>query len=170
VSRRNVELKARDPDPEATLAACLALGAEDRGVLEQRDTYFAVASGRLKLREERPGGAQLVQYERADEPGARLSRYRVVEVPDGAALAEALGAALGVAGVVAKRRRLLLWQGVRIHLDDVDGLGRFVELEAVGPPESDLTREHELVARLRDELRITDDRLVERGSADQHLG
>jgi adenylate cyclase class 2 len=46
---RNVELKAHDPDPAGTLARSLAAGAEDRGLLRQRDTYFAVAHGRLKL-------------------------------------------------------------------------------------------------------------------------
>ncbi len=51
-------------------------------------------------------------------------------------------------------RRLLLWQDVRIHLDTVAGLGSFVELEAVAPPDSDLTTEHERVAHLREHLRI----------------
>ena len=71
---RNVELKATDPDPEGSLSACLALGAEDRGVLVQRDTYFRVPDGRLKLREETPGGAALIQYHRPDEAVARERR------------------------------------------------------------------------------------------------
>ena len=52
--RRNIELKAFDPDPGRSLAVVLGLGARDRGVIHQRDTYFKVASGRLKLREEEP--------------------------------------------------------------------------------------------------------------------
>jgi hypothetical protein len=55
---RNLELKARDPDPRRSLALALALGAEDRGEIEQRDTYFARARGRLKPREHEPGGAE----------------------------------------------------------------------------------------------------------------
>ena len=55
--RRNIELKASDPDPERSLAVVLGLGARDRGHLRQRDTYFRVTTGRLKLREEDPGGA-----------------------------------------------------------------------------------------------------------------
>lgn len=70
-------------------------------------------------------------------------------------------------GVVEKRRRLFLWRQVRIHLDDVRGLGRFIELEAVAPPESDLSHEHRLVAELRDVFAITDDRLCARGYAGQ---
>src|ERR687887_292601 len=67
--RRNVELKARDPDPERSLARARALGAEDRGELRQRDTYFDAPSGRLKLREQEPGGAELIAYERVEGLG-----------------------------------------------------------------------------------------------------
>src|SRR5919199_663702 len=93
--RRNVELKARDPDPERSVARCRALGADDRGVIVQRDTYFARARGRLKLREEEPGGPHLIAYERPHAAGARESRYRIAPVADGAALREAPGAARG---------------------------------------------------------------------------
>jgi homotetrameric cytidine deaminase len=167
---RNVELKARDPEPERTLAAALAHGAADQGVLHQRDTYFAAREGRLKLREERPGAdgapaAQLIAYARADEAAARTSAYHLVDVPDPAALAGALDASLGTVVVVEKERRLLLWEGVRIHLDAVAGLGAFVELEAVAPADSDLAAEHENVAQLRSVLGMSDDRVVARGYA-----
>jgi homotetrameric cytidine deaminase len=168
--RRNVELKARDPDPERTLRLALALGAEDRGDVDQRDTYFAVRRGRLKLREERPGGAWLVGYARADAADARTSAYRLVEVPDPEGLRAALDEALGVRAVVVKRRRLLLWEGVRIHLDEVEGLGRFVELEALADEGSDLAREHALVARLRTELGLADEDLVAGSYADLVAG
>src|ERR1700716_3491283 len=101
---RNVELKARDPDPERTLRAALEHGARDHGVLVQRDTYFAARDGRLKLREEEARGsstAQLIAYARADEAAARTSAYHLVDVPDPAALTAALTEALGVVVVVA---------------------------------------------------------------------
>ncbi len=167
--RRNIELKARDPTPDASLEVCRSLGAEDHGEIVQRDTYFEVATGGLKLREERPGRPHLIQFERTNEPQQRESRYRTIEVDDGAVLCAALAAAIGIRGVVAKRRRLLLWRNVRIHLDCVEQLGSFVELEAVAPPDSDLTHEHGLVAELRVALAITDDRLVELGYAEQLL-
>ncbi|HEX7297481.1 MAG TPA: cytidine deaminase [Solirubrobacteraceae bacterium] len=155
--RRNVELKARDPDPAATLSRALALGAGDEGVLHQRDTYFGQARGRLKLREQegaRGTLAQLIAYERPDATQARTSAYRLADVADPAALREALDAALGTVVVVEKRRHLLLYENVRIHLDDVAGLGTFVELEGVAPSDSDLTREHELVAHVREALAL----------------
>ncbi len=143
--RRNIELKATDPDPPAPLEVCRALRAEDRGTITQRDTYLEVTRGRLKLREEQPGRPHLIQFERASEPQQRKSRYRIVEVSDGAALCAALAAAIGIRGVVAKRRHLLLWQSVRIHLDEVEQLGTFIELEAVAPPDSNLAHEHRLM-------------------------
>src|ERR1700760_3605674 len=110
---RNVELKARDGNPEKTLAAALAHGAEDQGVLPQRDTYFAAREGRLKLREERhgdgPWSAILIDYARADDAQARTSAYHLVDVADPEALKVALDASLGTTVVVEKFRRLLLW-------------------------------------------------------------
>jgi homotetrameric cytidine deaminase len=163
---RNVELKARDTDPARTLERALAAGAEDRGLLIQRDTYFAVAHGRLKLREQEPGGATLIGYERPDAASERVSRYRLVAVAEPAPLIAALGAATGVSARVEKRRRLLLWETVRIHLDDVRGLGAFLELEAVAATGSDLRRERARIARLRELLEIGDDALREGSYAD----
>jgi adenylate cyclase class IV len=130
--RENIELKAADPDPAASERACLALGAVDAGLLVQRDTYFGVERGRLKLREdlERRTG-ELIFYLRAHEAGLRSSSYWRAPTADPAALLALLSAAHGVVGVVTKRRRLFLHRNVRIHLDDVEGLGSFVELESV---------------------------------------
>src|SRR3954462_12630957 len=164
--RRSVELNARDPEPERSLERARALGAADRGELRQRDTYFATPRGRLKLREQEAGGAELIAYERADAAEARESRYRIAPVADPAALREALGAALGTVAVVEKRRHLLVWEGGRIHRDRVQGLGDFVELEGVADAGSDLAREAALVARLRDELGIADDAIEATGYAD----
>lgn len=146
---RNVEWKARLRDPDAALAAGLAAGAEDRGVLRQRDTYFHAPYGRLKLREQDPGGAELVQYRRADLAEPRASDYRLVAVDDPGALREALAAALGVRVVVDKRRRLLLHGRTRIHLDDVDELGAFAEIEVVLAAGDDLDEAHEEAERWR---------------------
>ncbi len=160
--RRNVELKAVDRDPAATLAAALGAGAQDRGTLVQRDTYFGVPHGRLKLREEEDADgarAVMIAYERPDEPTVRLSRYRLVDVGDPAGTRAALEATCGVRAVVAKRRRLLLADNVRIHLDEVDGLGAFLELEAVVAPDADLHAERGKVDRLRELLDVRDEDL-----------
>lgn len=165
-ARRNVELKAVDCDPSRSLAICRSLQAEDRGVIHQRDTYFDVRSGRLKLREETPGRPHLIHYERSTGAGARPSEYRIVEFQQAAELRALLAAALGVRSLVMKRRRLFLWRGVRIHLDDVDGLGHFIELEAVARADSDLATEHRLVTELQAAFAITDELLCGDSYAD----
>jgi homotetrameric cytidine deaminase len=167
--RRNVELKATDPDPERSLEIALELGAEDRGVLVQRDTYFRVPEGRLKLREETPGGAVLIQYAREDRPEARESRYRITPVEDPETLRRSLDGALGTLVVVDKERRLLLWQGVRIHLDTVRGLGSFLELEGVAPEDSDLSGEHDRVTELSEALGLDDSRILADSYSDRVL-
>jgi adenylate cyclase class 2 len=165
--RRNIELKALDPDPARSLEVCRALGAQDEGVLWQRDTYFSVPVGGLKLREQEPGRPHLIQFERADEPRQRESRYRIVELQEAQTLLAALTRAIGVTVAVTKHRHLFLWHGVRIHLDDVDRLGTFIELEAVAPADSDLHSEHQLARQLREAFAITDERLLATGYAEQ---
>ena len=149
-----MELQALDPEPARTLELALGLGAEDRGTIEQRDTYFARARARLKLREQSPGEDELIEYRRDDAADARGSSYRRVPVAHAVALRDALDAAYGTLVVVSKRRRLLIWEGVRVHLDEVEGLGSHIELEAVAAPGSDLGAEHEKIERLRAELGV----------------
>ena len=158
----NVELKAVDPDPEATATRCLALGAQNRGALRQTDTYFMARTGRLKLRSN--GDSELIAYTRPDALDSAESTY--VRTPAPESVVEALDAALGTTVVVTKSRRLFLWEGVRIHLDQVEGLGSFVELEAVLPDAGDVETARAKVARLRAELGIEDDALVAVGYAD----
>jgi homotetrameric cytidine deaminase len=165
---RNIELKALDPDPARSLAVVRELGAEDKGVLRQRDTYFRTRAGRLKLREEEGARAVLIQYDRPDAAEARESRYRLTRVEDPDELRTSLDEALGTLVVVDKERHLFLWDGVRIHLDTVQGLGSFVELEGVAPPESDLAPEREKVARLKDRLGI--DQVLTDSYSDRLLG
>jgi homotetrameric cytidine deaminase len=161
----NVELKARAPDLEGTAARCLALGAVNQGELHQTDTYFMARRGRLKLRSQAGLESELIAYRRPDTAEASESTYVRVPAPD--TIVEALDAALGSSVVVvSKRRRLLLWEGVRIHLDEVEGLGSFVELEAVLPDAGDLETARAKVARLRSELGIEDHALVSVGYAD----
>jgi adenylate cyclase class 2 len=110
---------------------CGELGAEEKGTLIQRDTYFEAPRGRLKLREESDAVAHLIAYERPDLYGRKESRYRLIEVSEPAELRDALATVLGIAVIVSKARRLFVFEGVRIHLDRVDGLGQFIEFEAV---------------------------------------
>lgn len=160
-AQRNLELKAVDRDPGKSAEICAGLGAEARGVLLQEDTYFEVPRGRLKLRREKGASAHLIAYERSDDSGQRESNYRIVEVEDDLELEAALASALGIKAVVRKARQLFLYEGVRIHLDRVDGLGSFIEFEGVATPEdSDLARFEALLADLRRSLGIHESDLI----------
>ena len=139
----------------------MAIGAEPQGVLIQRDIYFRARHGRLKLREEEGAQAHLIAYERPDRSGQRESRYRLVMVEKADEIKAALAATLGVEAVVAKERRLLIWEGVRIHLDRVDRLGHFVEFEApTNSKGADTSGAEARVERLRRALEIEPDALV----------
>jgi predicted adenylyl cyclase CyaB len=157
---RNVELKARDSDHTRSLATCTDIGAESQGVLLQRDTYFQAPRGRLKLREQEGARPHLIAYERPDGAGARESRYRIIEINQPEELKAALHGTLGTKVVVAKERRLFFWEGVRIHLDRVAGLGDFIEFEAVAAAGSDLSREEARVMALRRSFEIDEADLV----------
>ena len=128
---RNVELKARVVDL-AAVEAC-ARSIADRGPfdLTQDDTFFACANGRLKLRELAPDRGELIFYRRPDVADPKVSDYVIAPTPSPAAMRETLGRALGVIGRVRKRRRLYLVESTRVHLDRVEGLGSFLELEVV---------------------------------------
>ena len=126
---RNIELKARLRDRGHALGVCTELGAAPKGDIHQVDTYFVVPRGRLKLREAEPGRTELVCYERPDLPGPKGCDYLLE--PATAGLKALLAESLGVLAVVEKTRTLFLWENVRIHLDQVAGLGDFIEFEAV---------------------------------------
>ena len=112
----------------------------------------------------------MVQYDRVDADEARESRYRLVPVDDPAALCAALESSLGTLAVVEKERHLLLWQSVRIHLDRVEGLGNFVELEGVATQDSDLADELDRVTRLTEALEIAPERILRNSYSDQVVG
>jgi len=128
---RNVEIKARVADLARLRERVGALATAPPRVLHQTDTFFRVPRGRLKLREFGDGTGELIFYERPDRPGPKLSSYCIAPCSDPVALAALLRRALGVRGVVAKRRELFLVGRTRVHLDEVRGLGCYLELEVV---------------------------------------
>jgi adenylate cyclase, class 2 len=127
---RNLEAKFRTADAAMARGRAEALGFSMRATLEQRDTFFRVANGKLKLREEGDGAA-LISYGRIRQGVLEVSDYEFVPVADPGPLRAMLAAALGVLAEVSKQRTLLVRRNVRLHLDRVDGLGAFGEIEAV---------------------------------------
>ncbi len=127
----NIEIKCRIDDPEAFAERAAALSDTSVKIIPQEDIFFRTSRGRLKLRILGPAYAQLVYYIRSDAAGPKRSEYLIYDVPEPEQLRLLLTGALGVRGVVRKTRRLFEVGQTRVHLDDVEGLGVFVELEVV---------------------------------------
>jgi predicted adenylyl cyclase CyaB len=127
----NIEIKARVDDFEALKARAASLSDQTLAILMQEDTFFHSAKGRLKLRVLAPDRGQLIYYERTNQGGPKRSDYHLAETRDPENLKTTLSLALGVRGVVRKTRYLFMAGQTRIHLDEVEGLGQFMELEVV---------------------------------------
>jgi len=127
----NIEIKARVADFESLRKAADQLSDSGCQVISQEDTFFNCPGGRLKLRELSPQRGQLIYYQRQDIAGPKRSEYKIFETNDPAGLKLILETAFGIRGVVTKTRYLYLVGQSRIHLDDVVGLGKFMELEVV---------------------------------------
>jgi adenylate cyclase, class 2 len=125
----NIEIKARTTRANEIRQYLLNHEAELHGTDEQTDTYFNVAEGRLKLRE---GNIEnnLIYYKRIEAAGPKQSDVELVQAADGPALRNVLTKALGIKAVVKKKREIYYINNVKFHLDTLEELGSFVEIEA----------------------------------------
>ena len=149
---RNIEIKARLIDLPATLALARQVAGSEPELIAQDDTFFTSAQGRLKLRAFDDGRGELIYYERPDQAGPKTSFYVRSPTASPDTLREALTLAHGQIGRVRKLRTLLIAGRTRIHLDRVEGLGDFMELEVVladdDPLQAGVDEAHALMARL----------------------
>ncbi len=149
---RNIEIKARIKSVQALVAAAAAVATEGPFEIEQDDTFFCCGNGRLKLRAFSESEGELIFYCRADQQGPKESDYLLSPTASPGSLREALTRAYGQAGRVHKLRTLFLAGRTRIHLDQVEGLGHFLELEVVladgEPAELGVQEAHRLMAKL----------------------
>ena len=149
---RNIEIKARVADLDALAARVCAIADSGPVAIPQDDTFFRCAEGRLKLRVFDDGRGELIFYRRADHGGPKESFYVISRTESPDSLREILALANGQEGRVVKHRTLFLVGRTRVHLDRVQGLGDYMELEVVladGDVLQDGVREaHELMARL----------------------
>jgi len=127
----NAEFKARCRNLEGAVRRARAAGARWAGREHQIDTYYHLAEGRLKVRES-GSWAVLVWYFRGDTLRSKRSDVLLLSLPDPRSVKSTLARTLGVKVVVDKVRRIYLRENVRVHIDQVKGLGDFVEIESVG--------------------------------------
>ncbi len=157
----NVEIKARVRDLEAMRRWVEDISAEGQIALDQEDTFFRCPNGRLKLRVQTGSQDELIFYQREDSREPSESSYNITPTEYPSSLRELLASALGIIGVVKKRRLIYLVDQVRIHLDIVEGLGEFVELEVVLGADQSVQEGKTIAERLMASLGISSDDLVE---------
>ena len=156
----NVEIKARVSEPDRLRQVVETLcGSADR-VLRQEDIFFRTTAGRLKLRFLEPRLGQLIYYQRPDQPGPSESQYFISKTNDPASLKTVLEHGLGIRGVVKKQRRVFLHGQTRIHLDLVENLGSYLELEVSLRPGQDAEEGHRIAHHLMDHLGVEEADLV----------
>lgn len=128
---RNVEIKARLRDITKVLNTLRNITTSDGEILKQCDTFYPTPNGRLKLREIEGVHSELIFYDRPDTEGPKLSSYEKYDFSEQSNLSSVLQKALGTKGIVRKERRLFMVGQTRVHVDEVEGLGTFIELEVV---------------------------------------
>ena len=163
---RNIEIKARASNSAEQRAIADGLSDCAAQLIVQRDTFFAVEEGRLKLRVFADQSAELIFYRRCDSSGPKVSEYFISKTNDPSGLMTVLAQAYGVAVQVNKRRTLYLAGRTRIHFDQVEKLGDFIELEVVLTQDEALADGEAEAQRLMQKLGITTEHLVDVAYAD----
>uniref|UniRef100_A0A3B4UP18 Si:ch211-156b7.4 n=1 Tax=Seriola dumerili TaxID=41447 RepID=A0A3B4UP18_SERDU len=156
----NVEIKAKVSDMTQFAEKASKLSQSEGTIIRQHDTFFNCSQGRLKLRDFMNGSGQLIFYERPDTDGPKLSRYSISPTNDPQSLRNVLSDALGVKGEVRKERRLFLIGQTRVHLDTVEGLGHYMELEVVMRPEQTVEEGQRVAEDLMQQLGVSQQSLV----------
>jgi predicted adenylyl cyclase CyaB len=166
----NIEIKARARHFSRTLTLAQSLSQGDAVILSQEDIFYKVPRGRLKLRILAADRGELIFYQREDKVGPKQSDYQIHATSDPASLNVALAGSLGTIATVRKRRRLFMVGQTRVHLDEVEGLGQFIELEVVMRADQPAEDGMQIANRLMQQLEIEDADLVDVAYVDLLLG
>jgi len=156
----NVEIKARITDLELTRQKVEPISDSKAELIIQEDIFFLGSQGRLKLRIFSDDRGELIYYERSDQAGPKRSQYFISRTGEPRQLLIVLESAFGIRGIVRKKRWLYMVDNTRIHLDEVDGLGSFLELEVVLSPGQRTEDGQAIAAELMANLGIVETDLV----------
>ena len=156
----NIEIKARARNFAEQAAKARAIADQPPVVSPQEDVFFHIPVGRFKLRVFSDDKGELIWYERPDTGEARRSLYERYPTREPRLLQDILSRALGIRGKVVKVRTLFMKGSTRIHFDDVEGLGQFIELEYVMDEHAEQSEGDLEIRRIMDELGIRDEDLV----------
>ncbi|KAG6459156.1 uncharacterized protein LOC115449327 [Manduca sexta] len=162
---RNVEIKAVIKDYSNICLKAEELSGSPATIIKQDDTFYRVNEGRLKMRFYADHSATLIRYERDDKNGPKLSNYELLhfsvdESEKAKLLDEMLKNCMGETGRVQKTRKLYMVDQTRIHIDTVEGLGNYMELETVLRPEQTVEEGQAIARDLQNKLGVKDEHLI----------
>jgi predicted adenylyl cyclase CyaB len=166
----NIEIKAVVHDWAQTCRIAAGISDVPFETLEQEDTFFACSTGRLKLRQFSGQSGELIAYRREDVPGTKSSHYFISKTNEPEILKKVLGEALPTLGTVRKQRYLYKHGQTRIHLDTVEDLGTFLELEVVMRPDQSPAEGEAIARELMAKLEIKPEHLLSGAYLDFILG
>ena len=156
----NVEIKAKVVDPERLRSEAIRIANVSCQSLYQEDVFFRSGSGRLKIRIFSDDLGELIYYERPDTDGVKQSDYQIYRTANPRELRRVLADALGETVTVKKKREVFIAGQTRIHLDEVEGLGAYMELEVVLKPEQTFEEGSRIASDLMRELGVKESELV----------
>ncbi|XP_019869600.1 uncharacterized protein LOC109598189 [Aethina tumida] len=159
---RNVEIKARVKNISKIINIARTLSGKQEQIIKQHDTFYNCNHGRLKLRKFESGEGELIFYDRPDSEGPKLSCYDKSDIPASTteSLHLVLDSALGSKGVVKKTRLLFMVGQTRVHIDSVENLGDFMELEVMLNPGQSVEEGEKIANDLREKLGVEKEDLL----------
>ncbi|XP_035661979.1 uncharacterized protein LOC118406192 [Branchiostoma floridae] len=150
----NIEIKARVHDVTSLHKLASELSQSQGSQLVQEDTFFCVPRGRLKLRHLKGCPSELISYDRPDQQGPKESVFFIAKVQNPEEIKVTLGHALGIRGIVRKLRTLYLVGQTRIHVDNVENLGHYMELEVMMQPGQSADEGEQIANELMEKLGV----------------
>ncbi|MEO8512129.1 MAG: class IV adenylate cyclase [Ignavibacteria bacterium] len=163
---KNFELKVKCKDHRNALNTVKKLNAKYEGILKQKDVYFNLTPGRLKLRTINNTNHQLIFYKRSNRASAKFSNYYISEITHPKRVRKLLKEIFGIKVIVSKTRKLYIWQNVRIHIDSVNLLGKFIEFEVVCKSIKDERESREKMKHLRKVFKIPESNILKSSYSD----
>ncbi|RCN30721.1 putative adenylyl cyclase CyaB [Ancylostoma caninum] len=163
---RNVEIKAKVRDRQEIVRLAKEVTGEEPTLLKQHDIFYRSPQGRLKMRTVEENGVvrtELIWYNRPDVAGPKLCEYNKFDVPSDilSAFKETLRCSMGIKGEVKKTRTLFIFERTRIHIDSVEGLGDFMELEVCLHEDESISDGQRVADEIRQKLGVLTEDLLE---------
>ncbi|MFC1726546.1 class IV adenylate cyclase [candidate division KSB1 bacterium] len=162
----NIEIKARINDFNKIIEKVEQIHTDGPVILEQEDIFYRCPFGRLKLRIFKDKNSELIYYRRPDQTGPKNSLYYILRISKPELVNSLLSVFPGRRGVIKKTRKVYFVENTRVHLDEVENLGKFLELEVVLKPGNSADEGIRTAEKLMEHLEINKENLIDKAYID----